>query len=281
MKKILLLSISLILCHGIYAQVIFKKSFAVSQVKHVVISNISGPISVTKSNSKEISIKVTKNGKDLDPNVSLDLIEKDNAVIVYLRTPCTKPKSEINYSVDGSNIFGNWESNCNWNSTSQDAFSLLEFEVSIPENVDIYAQTILNGDIEIKGATGDVYAQNVNGAIHLEGIMSLIKASTVNGDIDIEFVKTPLRSAEISTINGEVNIKTIANADFNATFKSFQGDLYTDHKTVEVQPLKTAKEKGKNGFKLTMSEVKSLTIGKGGPVIAVETFNGDAYLIKK
>jgi hypothetical protein len=281
MKKILLLSIALILSQGIYAQVIFDKIFAGGGVKLVVVSNFSGPISVKKSTSREITIKVTKKGKDLDPNISLDLIEKDNTVIVYLKTPCTKPKNEINFSIDDSNIFEYCQSECSWHNASEDAFSLLEFEVSIPENVDIYAQTILNGDIEIKGATGDVYAQNVNGAIHLEGIKSLIKASTVNGDIDIEFVKTPLRSAEISTINGQVNIKTIATANYNATFKSFQGDLYTDHKIVEVQPLKTVKENGKNGFKLTLSEVKSLTIGKGGPLIAVETFNGNAYLIKK
>ena len=131
------------------------------------------------------------------------------------------------------------------------------------------------------GISDEVYVHNINGSVRLSGIEKLREATTVNGNIDVEFNKIPLIPANLSTINGEINIETIENGDFSATFKSFQGDLYTDHEQIQVMPLKTMNEKNEKGFKMTMSEVKSLKIGKGGPVIAVETFNGDAYLTKK
>ena len=161
---------------------------------------------------------------------------ENNFALFYLESPCTKPKSEITFDPTKPLELSRWKENCEWDLKAEDPFPYLNYRIKVPEHIAVYLSTIMDGDINVTGASHNVHAQNVNGSITIEGAKNILQAKTVNGDIKTTFRDHPNMDGEYSTINGDIRMHMKTKPDLAITFKSFMGDFYTDVDELKVLP---------------------------------------------
>lgn len=267
----------LIVSQQLFAQTTTEKNYDSSIVKHLMVSNFVGDITVKESKDNRIQVKVleTRSKKEF----SVEYLQKDDYTIVFLRTPCTKANEVINF--DQSNPFGslgqNNNENCEMNMDPFNDFPKLTIDIYVPKNVTIYLSTI-QGEIEATNLESEIYVNNVNGNINLKDVYHVHEAKTVNGDIDISFAQIPSIDAVFTTINGYIEIKMDKNANFDASFKSMMGEMYTDFEDTKVQANTIKRISESNKISCSVGEYTVVQIGAGGTSLTMETINGNAYL---
>jgi hypothetical protein len=265
---------------NIQSQVVLDKQFSKDSYQHVVIANMSGSIDVQPSSDEYIHIKAVCESGKVHADLSLDWFTWNNFVKVYLRTPCSISEDKMQVSEEDPFSFRQWESNCDWDSKEENPFPVFNFEIKIPKGVRIYTSTILEGDISIKGIRDQIYATNINGDILLESVDKITKAHTVNGDVEITYRSLPQSDGELETLNGDIKISMDSGADFTVLFSSFMGEMYTDFDDLEITPRIHKKSVSEDGFKFSLKKEKEIKIGAGGPVLSIQTFNGDVIISK-
>jgi DUF4097 and DUF4098 domain-containing protein YvlB len=124
---------------------------------------------------------------------------------------------------------------------------------------------------------GALKVENINGGIKLKNISREASATTINGNVDIEYAKNPNKACRFYTLNGDINAWFQKGLTANMAFKSFNGEFFSNVKSLESLPVELEKEQSQNGtkYKLTGNRFK---IGSGGALLDFETFNGNVYL---
>ena len=245
------------------------------------IANINGSVTVESYSGSEIRIEgersiKAKNASAYDKakaEFGLGIIDKQDSAILYLTGIC-----------GSENWMMSRPSDKKWSYYTEDCRQDFDFRmnltIKVPADLNIYISTINNGDVKVSGVNGSLNLHNVNGDVFAEGIRKPTVAKTINGDVELYFDRVP-DSGTFYTLNGDINMWMPQGFSANATFKSFNGDIYTNVDDVSQQPVlnKTASTKKGTSFKAEISS--TITFRKGGGLLKIETFNGNAYVKEK
>lgn len=241
--------------HGDDTKVIREKSFSISPGKKLTINADAGDIEVTPWDKSEVYVKVIGNRR-AEEKFDFDF---------------TANSEEVKVEADKKGGWG-WFSNIK-----------LKFEVRVPANFNIYANTA-GGDIKLGGVKGDFVLKTSGGDIWGDRFVGNFEATTSGGDInlfcndakidantsggDIQLEYTGVnKGIELKTSGGDIEIKV--PEEFNA-----DADLSTSGGDVECN--------------LTLNNVKKLndskiigSINKGGASLVAHTSGGDVIVKKK
>lgn len=156
----------------------------------------------------------------------------------------------------------------------------MEFLVKVPQGSHVFASTINNGDVQVSGVQGNVYADNINGNIRLTDLSGKTYASTINGSVDVNYVSNPSGDSRYYSLNGDINANFHPGLSAELTFKSFNGEFYSSVNEITTLPVRVEKYNKGNGlgYKVNGNRYK---VRNGGPLLDFETFNGDVYLREK
>ncbi|WP_422350162.1 DUF4097 family beta strand repeat-containing protein [Flagellimonas sp.] len=230
----------------------------------LVIDQISGSISVEAYDGKEVVIKASfggehdhddghreKNGLKRINSSSLNIgaEEKDNVVHVI---------------------------NEQWNKATH-------LHVKVPKAFSVKLSTVNDGDISVKGISGEMEITNVNGEIVLEGVSGSATADTVNGDVKVDFQSiTQDANMAFSSLNGDLDITFPNSLKANVKAKTDMGDIYTDFdmKVAANQP-EVNQNSSSGTYKVKIEQWVRGTINGGGPEMLFKTFNGDILIKSK
>jgi hypothetical protein len=199
----------------------------------------------------------------------LEFEQKADSILAYIWQPWdTRPHQHYGYRNDRHNI---------------EYRVKLEFVVKVPFNVELAASTVNEGHIAIKNVYGSLKINNVNGPIEIVNAKGTTTAHTVNGGVTVNYLSVPPEASSYYTINGELKITYPANLAADVTFKSMNGEFYTDFQNVEVMPSKVTKSESKNGNGTTykLSKNSDIRFGAGGKLFKFETLNGNVYIKKQ
>jgi hypothetical protein len=242
------------------------------------IYNINGSIQIEGYDGQEvlatveltISAKTTALLEKGKSEMTLGLLEDDSALVLYNKAPFIH-----NQRVDGDCDCNNWRRDLQYD------FSF-DFKVKVPRGINLQVRTVNEGDIAIDGMNSNVSAHHVNGNVTLTQMGGSVEARTINGELLVRHTKAPVGGNSYYSLNGDVNVYYPGEPDADITFKSFNGSFYTDMDRLEVQPPAWTKEvTEKNGStKYKLTQKNNIKVGKGGNVLAFETFNGDIYVKK-
>jgi hypothetical protein len=292
MKKLAWLVLSVVIIYRATAQnfsEVIKKEFAFEKEEvenTVLVSNINGGIRVEGYDGTKVLLEVTKKitaktesqleqGKK---EVQLGVVDRADTLIFYMLGGCNT-FGKIN-NVRTRN-FGsrhpwvyNWEGNYDCNPPYD---FKLDFTLKVPYSVKLVLSTVNEGDIVVKNVLGALMVDNINGAIKLTNISREATASTINGNVDIEYSKNPDKACRFYTLNGDINVWFQKGLKATMSFKSFQGEFFTNVPTLEPLPVQVAKEEGTKGSRYSVSGNR-FKIGSGGALLDFETFNGNVYL---
>ena len=254
----------------------------------LILQNINGGITLDRNDGNAIELQVQKtiyaNSEQLRSKgmeeVTIEIVEKESVILIYMGTPCSDLNPEFlsteQLKKKGYNI---WQSdkNCRWRPKYDYE---LEYVLKVPENLDLRVSTVNEGDIRITSIAGDIKANNVNGGINIENAKGALNIHTINGDVDINYATNPEKDSKFYTLNGDIKVYTKPDLAANAFFKTFNGSFYTDLDNTSQMDQIIEKKKVKNGkgISIKVGSKEGIQIGKGGPALEFETFNGSAYL---
>ncbi len=242
------------------------------------IYNINGSLQIEGYDGQEViaTVELTLTAKTKvllekgKSEMTLGILEDDSALVLYNKAPFIH-----NQRVEGDCDCNNWQRDVEYD------FSF-DFKVKVPRGTNLQVRTVNDGDIIINGMNANVSAHHVNGDISLTQMGGSVEARTINGELLVRHTKAPVGGNSYYSLNGDVNVYYPAQPDAEITFKSFNGSFYTDMEKLEVMPPAWTKEvtekNGSTRYKLTQKN--NIKVGKGGNVLAFETFNGDIYVKK-
>lgn len=158
----------------------------------------------------------------------------------------------------------------------------VNYTIKVPYSTNLRVATINDGDVIVLDVKGEIKANNINGAITLKNVSKVYEVHTINGNVDINYVTLPPDNSTYYTLNGQLSVTYPANLSADCSFKSFQGEFYTDFPEVEVMPSKIKKviEKDGESTRHKLEKGSNIKIGKGGLKLYFETFNGNIYIKK-
>jgi hypothetical protein len=141
----------------------------------------------------------------------------------------------------------------------------VEFTVRVPAGVRFFGNTV-NGDVEVDGLRSDAEVSTVNGSVDIS-TTGYAEATTVNGSIEATLGSaTWPRHLDFRTVNGGITLRLPADTRAEVEAETVNGDITTDF------PLTVS---GRFGPRRVNG-----TIGGGGSVLALQTVNGSIRLRK-
>ncbi len=258
-------------------QTLMDQEFDQGQKQYFVLHNWAGDIHVKQGKTDKIKVHAQALEK-IHESFELSFKETGDYIMIYFRTPCTKPETELFFDPLEPNNINSWDNDCEWENKSDDLFRQVVFEVEVPKGIEVYVSGIMKSEINVTGIDDPIWVQNVEGDIKLDKVQKVKCAKTVQGNIDIYFNQHPSLSGKIHTMMGDIQLFSQNTSDFDIKFKSMTGDFFTGFSNIEIKPKETVTASNAEGFEYKISEYTAIQIGRGGPVLTLETFSGNAYL---
>ena len=224
------------------------------------VDSKNGAIKVTGYDGRTVKVKIIKYEKKVSERRSggMKLISSGG----------------FNFEASESNNVVEVE-NEGWNNRS-------DFEIMVPRNFDVKAESYNNGFISIDGVEGDLDIESYNGGISMTNISGTASASTYNGDIKITFNSlTPDIPLTYSTYNGDVDLTVPDGSKFSPKMRTNR-DIFTDFESFTLSAPKPTTEKsdGGKGYSIKYENWVQGDLNGGGPEVIMKTRNGNIYIRK-
>jgi putative adhesin len=116
----------------------------------------------------------------------------------------------------------------------------VDFDITVPAECAVDAQTV-SGELSVEGVHGPLEVQTVSGDVRLEDVQGPLRLKSVSGDVDcrryvghlegntvsgdVTMVATRLRSSQLHTVSGDVEIEGNLDARKEHHFKTISGDV--------------------------------------------------------
>ncbi|WP_258137987.1 DUF4097 family beta strand repeat-containing protein [Mucilaginibacter phenanthrenivorans] len=245
--------------------------------KAVAICNLDGSIRVEGYAGDKVIIEIDetitaddqKTVEEGKRDFKLGFDQKGDSVIAYTAYPYdTRPHR-------------NWNRGNNDNHIEYQV--KLQYTVKVPNQVDLYASTVNEGDIFVKNVYGVLKINNVNGGIEIANAKGTTSAHTVNGPVTVTYLRNPPEASSYYSVNGELNVTYPQDLSADVQFKSMNGEFFTDFSNAEVLPSRVSKTETKSGSGTTykLSKASDIRFGSGGKTFKFETLNGNIYIKKQ
>jgi hypothetical protein len=247
-----------------------QKSFDVShssEAKRLLVDNQHGYIHINGYNGSEIRVTIHKEVRGrtqsaLDEGkreARLDISQQGNYVRFYDDGPWR-------HRDRGDDYYG--------------YLANYDYDVEVPAATELNIKGF-NDKIEVKATDGPFDIHGFNGGIDMQDISGSGTVQTFNGEMKVAFRRNPEHDSTFKTFNGSID--AYFRPDFNADlhFKTFHGGVFSDF---DVAPLPTTIAAGQNlntKFVYRSTSGGGARVGKGGPVLHFEGFNGSIRLHTK
>lgn len=228
------------------------------------IDDIWGSIHVVATNTnqvravihKSIRAKTDEDRRAAEQEVKLETSQEGNAVHLHVHTPCDGDHNH-NYSVK------------------------YDFDVEVPRDIALTLRTVNDGNVSVRGTSGDFSVHNVNGSVDMEDVAGSGKATTVNGHIKVSFRGNPTGDSEFSTINGPIELYFTRGLSADFRFSNMNGGVYSDYELTSLPAREVRAERTNGRFVYKADRTTGGRVGSGGPEITVKNMNGDIRVLER
>ncbi|MGE5427314.1 MAG: hypothetical protein ACM3O8_05420 [Methylococcaceae bacterium] len=244
---------------------------------YLYIYNISGFIKVEGYAGSKVLIEMDKtisanDDKQLElgkKEFKLGFSQQQDTVMAYIAEPFdSRPRKNWQHNDDRRDI---------------DYHYKVDFTVKVPYGMNLHISTVNEGEITVDNVSGLLDINNVNGAITVKNAKGTTRAHTVNGNVTVDYLNNPGEASSYYTINGTIRVSYQPGLSADCTFKSMNGEFFTDFTDTQQLPATVTKEESKKGKGAVYKINKTTTVrfGKGGKTFSFETLNGNVYIKKQ
>lgn len=242
--------------------------FATGSTKRVLeVDAVDGEIHVTGYEGNTVEVTVEKTIRAYSPEqvrlakdrVKLDIADKRDIINIYVDQPGHERSSRTS-------------SRSNWSDPGYEV--TFDFDIRVPRATEVHLWTVTGGDIRVDDVRGDFEVNTVNGPIKLTKMSGSGEVRTVNGPVDVVFSDNPKNDCSFSSLNGVIDVTFPKNLSADMKFKTFRGEVFTDFEVSQLPtPVNTPQRR--NGTFVYRNEFQGVRIGKGGPMMQFDSFNGE------
>ena len=201
--------------------------FAFSRMPHLRVRNISGetavkvgePGKITVVARKHVSASSEDRAKRLLQNLEIRMEKNDDDLVIEPHL---------------------YEQERGWVDLFRGKRFRVDFEITVPQECAVDAQTV-SGDLSISGTRGPLEVQAVSGDITIEDAQGPLRLKSVSGDVgigryvghvdgntvsgDVTFEGVRLRSIQLQTVSGDVEVKGEVEAARQHRIRTISGDV--------------------------------------------------------
>jgi len=237
----------------------------------IEVANIFGSMEVVGSDGEEVQMDVDKSIRARS-NQALERAQKD--VTLNVDKDPNLLRIEVKYPLPCA------APDC-WSFEDHSYQVTMNFRLEVPRDSNLTLKTVEGREVRVRDVSGAFSISNVNGAITMEEIAGSGTARTVNGPIKVTFRKNPEKDCQFASVNGGVDLYFTKNLSADFRFRTFSGSVDSDF-PVLAAPMNVPTEQ-RNGARLYFqtSAFEGGRVGAGGPLIRVESLNGNVRLLEK
>jgi hypothetical protein len=233
-------------------------------VKYVVtVDNIEGSIEVIGTQGREVEIiaERTTRGRTAEAmqkakqEVRLDLSLAEGQVRAYVDAP--------------------WRCKDGFRDSERRYRVRYDFRLRVPADVRLFLRTVNDGEILVRDVSGDYDIRNINGGIAMSGIGGSGEAYALNGKLEVRFRRNPKSTSYFGSLNGDVDLYFLPGLTADLRLKTFNGGIFTDFPVSQIPVAARAPERKGSRFVYRSNDFFGARVGKGGPEITLDGFNGD------
>jgi DUF4097 and DUF4098 domain-containing protein YvlB len=144
--------------------------------------------------------------------------------------------------------------------------SSVDMIVRLPRTAHVKVLTGTSARLRIARIAGNVTVRNFTGLILFENVTGSSIIDTVNANVIYDYGQKPSANAQISSVNGDVEVRVPADSNFSWLADTISGDFLT---TMPVR----------GGF--TGSAFHASVNSLGGPTLATISLTGHVFLLRK
>lgn len=141
------------------------------------------------------------------------------------------------------------------------------YQVRVPRTVHVRVSSSVSNTIRITNITGNVYVSNFSGTVVLKDVFGAAKAESVNGSIIFDRGGRLGANAELSTINGDIQVLVPSDASFDWIAETIAGEYRTTFPNVRGH--------------YAGSTFRGSINAPGGPTIRTGTGTGRVFMMRK
>jgi hypothetical protein len=234
---------------------------------------VNGTIHVARSRGSEGSLEVRRTVR---ADTAAELARGREEVELAVRDGAGTVSAVVEGPDPACGTRGNYPGS--WQRSYDVTFDL---DVSVPAETALVLCTINGREITVDGTTGDFDVANVNGSIRLSDVRGSGSARTVNGGITASLLDPPRQDGTFKTVNGDVVVTWPSRLDVSLRLKTKNGGLFTDFDVAPDRvPPAVGSRNGDGLFVLKTNQHTAVRVGNGGPVVTLETLNGDVRVLR-
>jgi hypothetical protein len=248
--------------------------FAGGGDRRLVVRTIQGSIHVTAGSGAAAQVRVRRT---IEADSDADLRAGEREVVLDTRDGDSTVEAIVE---DQAQTCG--DNTASWNGRRRPRYSAtFDFDVVVPAETDLVLCTINGESITVSGTRGDFDISNINGYITLDRVAGSGRATTINGPVKATLLTAPRADSVFKTLNGDVSVTWPADLAADLYLKTRNGGLYTDFDVETMASRRASAGERRDGrFVLRSNEFTSVRVGRGGPDITLETFNGDVRVLR-
>jgi hypothetical protein len=156
----------------------------------------------------------------------------------------------------------------------------MNFRLRVPRDSDLTLRTVGGRGVRVRDVRGTFSISNVNGGLTMEEVAGSGTARTVNGPIKVTFRENPRNDSEFASVNGGVDLYFAKNLSADFRFKTFSGSVDSDF-PILATPIRPVEERRGAALYFRTNSFAGGQVGAGGPLIRVESLNGDVRIREK
>jgi hypothetical protein len=233
----------------------------VSGVRAIQVENILGSIEVTGVDGDEVQIDVDKT-LHAESNKALERAQKEVTFDIQQDPGLLK--------IEGKNLGRCTLAGC-WHFNRLPYAAEMDWRLEIPRDSDLTLRTVEGRGVRVRDVRGTFSISSVNGGVTMENVAGSGTARTVNGPIRVTFGENPRSNSQFASVNGGVDLYFTRQLSADFRFQTFSGRVYSDFPILEQR----------HGLYLRANWVAGGRVGAGGPLIGVQTLNGDVRILER
>ena len=146
--------------------------------------------------------------------------------------------------------------------------SNVSYTIRVPRSVHVKVSSNSAERIHIANISGNVTVKNFAGVIALDGIIGATVIDTINGSIIWDTgVNRPSANTQMTTVNGNIEVRLPADSNFEWVAQTIKGDFYTSLPT--------------RIFQFDGTQLRAGVNSPGGPTITTATMMGSVRVLRR
>jgi hypothetical protein len=204
---------------GILTAQDFQRTYPLDPGGRISVQNVSGGISLTGENRRDVLVLAFKEGPDRDLVQVEDESSADRILVRALYPQNARCDASIRFEV---HVPSGLELNID--SLSNASGDILVRAV----RGNLRARTA-SGNVTVEQAEGTVHATSASGDVSVQGVSGIVNAQTASGDVDVELVEQGTGAEmKFSSASGDVTVKAPANLNAEVQMSTASGKLSSD-----------------------------------------------------